>query len=151
MIFPQGMLIKNGGIPPGGSPAVCPHQATGGALYFRIAQSFARLTGQSRGLPWSGMGLAVELAQIHITAYPLARTARESRLHRAPTRRRGHGRNAKPQGTVPGLVIAYLVCPLSTRRSRDRRGGDGLSHIDTSSQNEKSCLTPQEEGKGARV
>src|SRR5712691_10180939 len=98
-----------------------------------------------------GMGLAVELAQIHITAHPLARTARENRLHRAPTRRRGHGRGAELQGTVPGLVTVYLARPLSTRRSGDRRAGDGLSHIDTSSQNEKSCLTPQEEVKGARV
>ncbi len=112
------MPIKNGCVPPGGSP---------------------------------GMGLAVELAQIHITAHPLARTARENRLHRAPTRRRGHGRGAELQGTVPGLVTVYLARPLSTRRSGDRRAGDGLSHIDTSSQNEKSCLTPPEEGKGARV
>src|SRR6266511_2729266 len=97
------------------------------------------------------MELAVELAQIHITAHPLARAAWENRLHRAPTRRRGHGREAEPQGTVPGLIIACLALPLSPRRSGDRRVGDGLSRIDASSQNEKSCLSPQEEVKGARV
>lgn len=30
---------------------MCPHQATGGELYSRIAQSCARLTGQTSGLP----------------------------------------------------------------------------------------------------
>ena len=34
-----------------GSPSVCSHQATGGELYSRIAQSCARLTGQTSGLP----------------------------------------------------------------------------------------------------
>jgi adenine-specific DNA methylase len=34
-----------------GSPSVCSHQATGGELYSGIAQSCARLTGQTSGLP----------------------------------------------------------------------------------------------------
>jgi hypothetical protein len=34
-----------------GSPSVCPHQATRGELYSRNAQSCARLTGQTSGLP----------------------------------------------------------------------------------------------------
>src|SRR5262249_38705906 len=33
------------------SPPACSHQATGGELYSRIAQSCARLTGQTSGLP----------------------------------------------------------------------------------------------------
>src|SRR5882724_2683468 len=33
------------------SPALCLHQATGGELYSRIAQSCARLTGRTSGLP----------------------------------------------------------------------------------------------------
>src|SRR5262245_21342244 len=34
-----------------GSPSVCSHQATGGELYSGIAQSCARLTGQTSDLP----------------------------------------------------------------------------------------------------
>jgi len=57
--------------------------------------------------------------------------------------------NLKEQFLASSLPASRV--PWSTRCSGDRRAGDGLSHIDTSSQNEKSCLTPQEEVKGARV
>jgi hypothetical protein len=55
-----------------------------------------------------GMRLAVELAQIHITAHPLARTARENRLHRAslkekrPWKRYRTSRNSSwPRNCLP--------------------------------------------------
>ena len=125
MISPRVGSSKTGDVSPGSSLAVCPHQATGGNLYSRIVRSLARLTGHTRGLPWSGIGLAVELTQIYITVYPLARTAWENRLHRdlQGDEAREEMQNLKEQflaSSLPASRVPYPQGAQGTAGTRTR-------------------------------